>query len=344
MPELPQLGHGQTFAQLRGGMSFLVLGLIAFLASWLATGIARGYALHKQLIDTPDDPRRNHVCATPRGGGIAMAIVILAACLWLAFSRHHAWGMLGLGLVLVAGIGWWDDHRPLAARWRLLVHVIAAGCLAVGGLGFGWPWWLALGALFAAVVLINIWNFMDGIDGIAASQAILVAAATGLLLAPGVMQGFALIVALTVAGFLPWNFPKARIFMGDVGSGALGYVLAGMWAMGFAENMRTGWLLMLPLSAFLIDASLTLLRRILRRDRWWEAHSTHSYQLLARRLSSHVLVSLVYAGWTAAGIMAACFLSDAGWQSLAVVIGIWHLAGAGCWFVIRRGDPERNRD
>ncbi|MDO5609874.1 MAG: lipopolysaccharide biosynthesis protein [Pseudomonadota bacterium] len=324
-------------------MSFLVLGVLAFLASWLGTRLARAYALRQQLIDTPDDPRRNHLRATPRGGGIAMVVVMLAACLWLAFTDQLAWLWLGLGLALVGGIGWWDDHRPLAARWRLLVHVIAAGSLALAGLGFGWPWWLVLGAFFAAVVLTNIWNFMDGIDGIAASQAMLIAAAIAWLLAPGVIQGFALVVALAVAGFLPWNFPKAKIFMGDVGSGALGYVMAALWAMGFAEDVRLGWLLLLPFSAFLIDASLTLLRRILRRERWWQAHSTHSYQLWARRLRSHVPVSLAYASWTAAGIIGACLLADASLLRILLAVGIVCLAGVVCWFAIRTWNAQRSR-
>ena len=324
-------------------MSFLALGVLAFLASWLGTGMARAYALRQQLIDTPDDPRRNHQRATPRGGGIAMVLVMLAACLWFAFTDQLAWLWLGLGSALVGGIGWWDDHRPLAARWRLLVHVIAAGCLALAGLGFGWPWWLVLGAFFAAVVLTNIWNFMDGIDGIAASQAMLIAAAIAWLLAPGVMQGFALLVALAVAGFLPWNFPKAKIFMGDVGSGALGYVMAALWAMGFAEDVRLGWLLLLPFSAFLIDASLTLLRRILRRERWWQAHSTHSYQLWARRLGSHVPVSLAYACWTAAGIIGACLLVDASLLRILLAAGIGCLAGVVCWFAVRTWNAERSR-
>jgi UDP-N-acetylmuramyl pentapeptide phosphotransferase/UDP-N-acetylglucosamine-1-phosphate transferase len=158
--------------------------------------------------------------------------------------------------------------------------------------------WQALFALVAVPVLVNVWNFMDGIDGLAASQAALVALAVALL--SGMASAgavLALVLVAACAGFLPMNFPRARIFLGDVGSGSLGYLLAALLvASAQAVSDWPGWLLLLlPPAAFLIDAGFTLSGRILRGERWWEPHVQHSYQIWARRAGRHWPVTLAYA-------------------------------------------------
>src|SRR5690606_19537736 len=130
------------------------------------------------------------------------------------------------GLLLVAGIGWLDDHRPLTPWSRLAVHVVAACLLAVVSYRSGGQLAGALIAFVLAMVLVNIWNFMDGIDGIASLQALVVTCALALLADDAASRWIALALAAACLGFLPLNMPRARIFLGDVGSGALGYLLA----------------------------------------------------------------------------------------------------------------------
>src|SRR5690606_27596615 len=215
------------------------------------------------------------------------------------------------GLLLVAGIGWLDDHRPLSPWSRLAVHAVAACLLGVVAIGIDGRIASALSAFVLAMVLVNIWNFMDGIDGIAALQALVVAGACALLAGDPASRWLALALAAACLGFLPLNLPRARIFLGDVGSGALGYVLALVVILGAADggggaSSPSAWiLLLLPPSAFLVDAALTLSARILRGERWWTPHVAHAYQRWAKALGRHLPVTFAYAAWAAAGALLA---------------------------------------
>jgi UDP-N-acetylmuramyl pentapeptide phosphotransferase/UDP-N-acetylglucosamine-1-phosphate transferase len=303
------------------------------------TWLARAYALRRNLFDAPGE-RRAHAVPTPRGGGIAIVVVLLAGGLWL-LGRAEDPGALAAtlaGLALVATVGLIDDHRPLSPLLRLCVHAIAAGLLAFATWhGTGEPV-LAVTAFVLAMVLTNVWNFMDGIDGIAATQAVLVALPLGLVLPEaGSWWAFGLIAA--TLGFLPFNFPKARIFLGDVGSGALGFALAALVVQALAGTPRTHWLAWsLPLSAFLVDATLTLAGRVLRGERWWQPHALHAYQQWARRVGSHVPVTLAYATWTliAVGVLTWLDRSNAGTLRVGVVAVAWYTAGAGIWWTLQR--------
>lgn len=302
-------------------------GLAAvFLAAVLMTWAARGYALRRQLFDQPGE-RRSHQVATPRGGGVAIVASQLLAYLAIGFVAPGTvlpLVVFSAGLLLVAGIGWWDDHRPLPASTRLCVHVLA-------GILLGMLVWQGSGDVFKAVlsmtlavVLTNVWNFMDGINGLATTQAMLAAIAFALLL-PVPQAGIALLLAAGCAGFLPFNFPKARIFMGDVGSGALGYLLAGLVALGITVTDIAWPVWLVPLAAFLIDAGFTLLTRMRRGERWMEAHTQHVYQQYVKRGSSHTIVTLDYALFSIAG------------STLFVVLGklspVWGSAGALAWAI-----------
>ena len=150
-----------------------------FAVGAIGTWLARSYALQRNLIDHPGE-RRSPGTATPRGGGIAIVLALLVATLALAVRDPSSVVMLAgfaAGLLLIAGIGWWDDHRPLPAWWRLGVHALAASILAIMVFSAYGETWLAITAFAAALVLTNVWNFMDGINGLASSQAALVAAA-----------------------------------------------------------------------------------------------------------------------------------------------------------------------
>src|SRR5690606_7576504 len=201
-----------------------------------------------------------------------------------------------------------------------------AGVVMAGGAP-----WLALLALGLVPVLVNVWNFMDGIDGLAASQAALAAAGLALLAGEGPAVLPALALSAACLGFLPFNFPRARIFLGDVGSGALGFALAVLVVLLPSDaptDDRVGVLLLaaLPLSAFLVDATLTLSGRIVRRERWWTAHVEHAYQRFAVRAGSHAPVTMAYAAWTAVATVAAVVLLDSGLKSKAGIVGIFVVA------------------
>lgn len=276
---------------------FLAWLLLHFAVAVAGTWLAIRYARWRNLLDHPGE-RRSHVMATPRGGGIAIVMAVLLGMAWLAIRQpQHAWllGCCGLGLILVAGIGWVDDHAALPAWPRLLVQALAASLVAWAVHRTTASMLDAMLAFALVMVMVNVWNFMDGIDGLAASQAAI--AAAGLALVPGAgpwaWLGAGLVAA--IAGFLPFNFPRARIFLGDVGSGALGYLLALLLLAAFT-SYRSQWpCLLLPVSVFLIDAGFTLAMRILRGERWWEPHVQHAYQSWSRRLGSHAPVTMAYA-------------------------------------------------
>lgn len=303
-----------------------------------ATWLARRYALRRQLLDQPGE-RRSHAAPTPRGGGISIVVALLLAVAWLWMrSPSSSWlPFFATGLALVAGVGLVDDHRPLSPWLRLAVHAAAAGCLAAASwVDLHHPV-IALVAFVAAMVLTNAWNFMDGIDGIAASQALLVALAIAIL-AAGPVRWLALALVAAVAGFLPFNAPKASVFLGDVGSGALGFAIAALALRADGWQQGPAWLLALPLSAFLIDTGLTLLGRVLRGEPWWRAHVLHAYQRWVRRCGRHMPVALAYAGWTI-GSMALLF-SLLRWKAeVPAMLGAcaaWYMTGMGVWWMLQR--------
>ncbi len=313
--------------------------LAAIFLSALVTAGARRYALRRNLLDHPGG-RRSHVVATPRGGGIAIVTVLLLACavavfIWPDLALYPA--VFALGLLMVAGIGWWDDHRPRPALARLAVHAVASLLLA-------WIAWRAgaglvhvvLVALFA-VSLVNIWNFMDGINGLAVTQAILVAVGLALLL-PAALAWAGWVLAAACLGFLPFNFPKARIFLGDVGSGALGYALAALVALSSMVTSVSWILLVVPMTAFLVDAGFTLLSRILAGERWMEAHRQHLYQRLVQAGASHGAVTLWYSVFTVFGITLAAIIKAQPVNSIVAAMGgiAWIALAIVLWWFARR--------
>ncbi|MCY1282242.1 Undecaprenyl-phosphate alpha-N-acetylglucosaminyl 1-phosphate transferase [compost metagenome] len=279
--------------------------------SLFLTGILRRYALARSLMDIPNG-RSSHSVPTPRGGGVAIVLSFLAALPLLASVGVLAWpvmwALLGAG-GWVAVVGFLDDHGHIAARWRLLAHFIGAGW-ALGWLGglpplviFGFDLdlgWLGYAlAAFYLVWLLNLYNFMDGIDGIASVEAICVClggALLYLLLGEGGAALAPLALALAVAGFLFWNFPPARIFMGDAGSGFLGIALGvlSLQAAWVAPQLLWSWLILL--GVFIVDATWTLFRRLLRGDKVYEAHRSHAYQYASREFGKHLPVTLAVAG------------------------------------------------
>jgi Fuc2NAc and GlcNAc transferase len=290
--------------------------LATFGASLLGSGIVRRYALRANLVDVPNS-RSSHAVPTPRGGGLAIVLPFLAAGLLLTgLSLLDRNTMLALGAgAAIAWIGFLDDRRQLSAKLRFAVH-LAAAIIAVavlggisagifGGYGRSEYWVGSAAAVFVFAWATNLFNFMDGIDGLAGSEAIFISTAGAILNwlnggDTGLTVAMSCLSAATL-GFLPWNWPPARLFMGDVGSGFLGFTLT---VLAVSASRRGGvpievWGILA--GVFLVDASVTLIRRIARGDTWFEAHRTHAYQHLAVRWRGHLPVTLlacaINVGW-----------------------------------------------
>ncbi|MGF6708174.1 MraY family glycosyltransferase [Pseudomonas frederiksbergensis] len=289
-------------------MSYGWLILIVSAATFILTAALRRYALSRSLIDIPN-ARSSHSVPTPRGGGIAIVVTFLATLCLLFVSDliSGAFFLAGAGAgSLVAIVGFLDDHGHIAARWRLLGHFTAAiwvlywleGIPSVSALGheFNLGW---IGCFFAVLYLVwmlNLYNFMDGIDGIASVEAVTacigacalywMSDANDLIWPP-------LLLAASVVGFLAWNFPPARIFMGDAGSGFLGVTLGvlSLQAAWTSFDFFWGWIILL--GVFIVDATFTLFRRLLRGEKVYEAHRSHAYQFASRLYRKHLPVTIV---------------------------------------------------
>lgn len=283
-------------------MSALYWGLASALLAGAAVGAYLHLARERDWLDVPNH-RSSHARAMPSSGGIAVVGVLLAVLPVLAACGADA--MLSRALtvplsciVAVCVIGAWDDRRSLSAPLRLFLFLglsmllvahlfspaTASDWIVVIALGVGLAW------------LVNLYNFMDGIDGIAALQCVLSAAAIGglstLAGAPSLYTGTAVAIAGAYAGFLAFNWPPARLFMGDAGSLSAGMLLGwlGLWGWRDGWVPAEAWLLLL--SPFLVDTGWTLIDRARRGARLAEAHREHLYQRLARRWCSHRRVDL----------------------------------------------------
>lgn len=266
-------------------------------ATWVATGAVLRLLLRLEIYDRPNE-RSGHSLPKPRGGGLAVVPLVLLswalAAIWLepGSDSHWAgrwialWGALA-GSLLVAVVSWRDDLGHLPAGLRLLAQAVA---VAIGLASFGdatavfqgWlPAWLAYPvAALGWLWFVNLFNFMDGIDGITGVESLAIGLGIVLvaLLAsytPALLVLPALLAA-AMAGFLPWNWSPSKLFLGDVGSVTLGFLLGWLLLRLAAEG---AWAAALILPAYyLADASLTLAWRVLRGTRFWEAHREHFYQ------------------------------------------------------------------
>jgi glycosyltransferase WbpL len=297
--------------------------LMTFAIAFVGTGVVRRYAQARRVLDIPNE-RSSHAAPKPRGGGLAIVIAVFAGVLCEAIREHRNEGLLMAligGGVVVAAVGFLDDHRGVPPGLRLAAHFGAAfwalmwlggvAPLRIGGhlIALGWGGYL-LGA-GGIVWTLNLFNFMDGIDGIAASEAIFIACGGGALAlieghlgagsdrlqalmsgTPGAVPVTGFILAAASLGFLLWNWPPAKIFMGDVGSGYLGYVIAVLVLAAAKHNAVALWEWLILGGVFFVDATVTLLRRLLRGERVYEAHRSHAYQCLARRWGGHLPATL----------------------------------------------------
>lgn len=286
----------------------VVVAAAALVTSFVATPLMVWVSRRAGIIDIPNE-RSSHAIPTPRSGGVAILLGAFAPFLVLSRPSQEWWIVIG-AVLLVALVGFIDDLRSIGVVLRFSVHAFAA-LLAIWGahLTIHWvdlPWDGALSTgiasipltLFFCVGMTNAFNFMDGINGIASLQATV---AGGVLAALFLQCGdqtaaiIALAVAAAAAGFLPWNFPKAAMFMGDVGSGALGMAF-GLLIVRYSVDTRMIVPAVLPLLPFIADTSVTFVRRALRGERVYTAHRTHFYQRLNTLGWSHAAVTAVWTG------------------------------------------------
>lgn len=309
----------------------IVEALIApftFLVSVFTVRYVRRWALQRQVLDLPNT-RSSHILPTPRGGGLAIVFTTLMGLLvYMIVSRDSA-SLLSLGYVIgalaIAIVSWIDDLHSLPNRVRFMVHFLAA-IIAIAAVGYWrevtlpltgsiYLGWLGLPLTVIWIIgLTNAYNFMDGIDGIAGSQAVVGGIGWSLL---GWLSGqpmviiLGLLVASSSLGFLVFNWPPATIFMGDVGSAYLGYtfallpLLSGSGHLAWSGAALSGFLLLWP---FITDTALTFLRRLVHGERVFEAHRSHMYQHLVIAGHSHRTVTILYAGLSCIGVIAAVMI------------------------------------
>jgi UDP-N-acetylmuramyl pentapeptide phosphotransferase/UDP-N-acetylglucosamine-1-phosphate transferase len=330
------------------------LGMAAWLAPLLALVIAAGLCrrfLRREsrfhLLDHPNE-RSLHGSPVPRSGGVAMLAGMLAGwalvLVWVAPAPP--WVLLAAG-ALLALVGFLDDLRDLSPLARLLVHLLAGAAVVWSGLtpaaltwpGGGWPlpfWVAGVFTLIFVVWLVNLYNFMDGMDGLAGSMALVGFATLGILGGLRDAPAFLLVnlvIAGAVAGFLYWNLPPARIFMGDTGSSLLGFLVAVLGLWGEAGGWVPLWATLLLFSPFLGDATYTLVRRMGRGERWWRPHRCHLYQRLVQGGWGHRRTLL--AAW---GLMGALAVSTLAAVLLLPATGQWTVlllwVGGYVWLVV----------
>jgi len=309
--------------------SFVFWLLLSGVISWGLTGALRRYAVNHHWLDVPNE-RSSHNIPTPRGGGLAIVVTFCLGLVVLylvnSLSLRFLLGYVGAGGA-VAMIGFIDDRAHVSPLWRLLCHLVAAiWCLiclgtissfSLFGYILDWQW---VGYVISALMLIwilNLYNFMDGIDGIAASESIFIACCGwlfALLAGDNNMQLIAVLLLGASTGFLIWNWPPARIFMGDSGSGFLGMVL-GMYAYHSILNGEVAfWSWLIIFGVFFVDASYTLIKRILNRQSWYQAHRSHAYQHAARRWG-HLRVMLAVSAVNVLWLLPLAYLANVhrGW-------------------------------
>ncbi len=315
-----------------GGAPMLVTVTAAMALSVTFVGLVRWDANRRGLLDRPN-ARSSHALPTPRGGGLGLLLAILGSILGSApgAARLGPSLLAAAGVALVAMIGWVDDHKGAPVHLRLAAHM-AAGILVLP-LAMAAPlplpapvaavWWM-----FWTVSAINVINFVDGIDGIIGLQVLIYGIFVALVGSPeGGARLTALVLVGASAGFLVWNWSPARIFLGDVGSGALGVLVVALGASLVAEG-RVGFVAAFaPLAPIFLDASVTLARRARRGERLSEAHRSHLYQRLANGRWGHARVAQLYGALSAGAAAVAAVLPQGGLLLLAALLTPLLVAG-----------------
>ncbi|MDE0941670.1 MAG: glycosyltransferase family 4 protein [Alphaproteobacteria bacterium] len=334
----------------------LGLGLFSCIVSYLATWAVLAMLRARSILDHANE-RSSHLGSVPRGGGIAVMAVIVVGWSLYAHFLGASFNVITIALLAaaLAGISFIDDVRGLPTLQRLVLQTLAValGCLVLPdepdslGIFQGWlpPVADRLAAGFLWLWFVNLFNFMDGIDGITVVEA----GSIGLALV--LMAYFAgdaahvatpgIIVAGAVIGFGIWNWRPAKIFLGDVGSVGLGFLL-GWLLLSLAGSGQWAAALLLPLY-YLADATWTLLRRMLGGEDFWQAHRSHFYQHAASSMGDHGRVALIILGCNGVLVALALWSVLGGTQWVALLIGGVAVAGLLCYFSrLKSENPNQN--
>lgn len=324
---------------------YLILGSVV--SSAVLVGCVFLYATSAKVLDVPNQ-RSSHTKPTPRGGGLGLIAAAIAS--WSVFAaiagtgHGMAFGLLGASLAGLMIVGWLDDRNSVPVLARLLVHVVcgAAAALLIAFVnpasGLAQPLWLLWWG-FWAVASINVVNFMDGIDGLVSSQALIYSAYVWLLTPQGSVASMAAIVlGGSCLGFLVWNWEPARIFLGDSGSGPLGFCMVIVGALASAGIARAP-LVFVPLFLLYLDALATLVIRVRTGENPTSAHRSHLYQRMVAAGMSHSAVASQYGIVALIGAGAGVLAIDARAPMATAIVCVYVVSVAGLWFGLHRRFP-----
>jgi Fuc2NAc and GlcNAc transferase len=323
---------------------WLAVGLFTAVLSFLSSSRAMFLAQKSGMIAEPGQ-RQSHDIATPTGGGLGLilSIVVTAVILQLVFPLPGFWWQSMLpGVVLLSLVGWIDDKRSVSSLLRLLVQLAVSLWL----LGSTWLHFslndmgVFAVAMVAMVWMMNLYNFMDGSNGMAGFQGVFAGMTLAVLLqveGQYAMALVALVAAASCAGFLPLNFPAARVFMGDVASVPLGFIFASIAVFAIQAGFLSWQVACLIMSVFIVDATMTLFARVIRKEQWYTAHAQHIYQRLIGQGWSHHRVLVVYQAINIFLVLPAIILAEMYPQNAMVTaVSVFLLLGASWYFVNRR--------
>jgi UDP-N-acetylmuramyl pentapeptide phosphotransferase/UDP-N-acetylglucosamine-1-phosphate transferase len=310
--------------------TLLLPAVAAFVTTALAQRLLLDSHFGKVTLDFPNH-RSLHETPTPRTGGLAIAAGIGIIWFWLPSSPWLT--CLGLGALALAVVSTIDDLRGLSATLRLTAHfAVCAAFLA--SLELDWTWVMLLAV--PMVWMVNLYNFMDGLDGLAAGMTVLGFGAYALLAAlhgGAALAVVSLCICAAALGFLPFNFAPARAFLGDAGSIPLGFLAAAVGVIGWRNGLWQPWIPLVVFSPFVVDATVTLARRALRGVKLTEAHREHYYQRLAQSGFGHRNTALLeYALMLLAAVVAVAMALG---ESFAPALVLAALEGA-CLVVVGR--------
>ncbi len=283
----------------------LGLSITLFLLTALLTWGWIKIAQIKNINDTPER-RRLHQTPIPRAGGIGIALVMIATSAFIFFKSEidSYWALVSTAIISYSVLGFWDDLKPLHSRTKLSLHLLAALIIFLVTV------FLLSSSLMASIIIsvayllfVNIWNFMDGSNGLVSMQSLIIV--IGFIMLSFFSDStyyFALAIAVTCLGFLPFNFPVAKVFLGDIGSHVLGAAVTSLAVLAYHEGQWTLLEILCLTSALWVDAGLTFIRRAFRGFKVTQAHRSHLYQYAIRIGKSHAAVCWYYAIWTLAMI------------------------------------------
>lgn len=318
---LPIPGHVSLIRFLK---PVVLTNLLPLLAGVLAMSVI-GLMLRSGQAGPLDQPnhRSLHSVAVPRSGGLGILLGLVPTAYWVLPSAA-----IGIGTMVLALVSWWDDRHSLPVTLRFAIHFLVSAAVVAATVVSPTSIGIVVMLTLVMVWMINLYNFMDGANGLAGGMAVFgfgayaVAAIAGARPELGV---FAAAIAAAAAGFLVFNFDPARIFMGDVGSIPLGFLSAALGLVGWVEGVWPFWFPLLAFSPFIVDATVTLLRRGIQGERVWQAHREHLYQRLVRSGWSHRRLALTAYPLMLGAAASACVLATLTPAIQALGLVIWCL-------------------